>query len=168
MESVNNDGSEQSRFRSPSPQNNDETQRENEERFNMLQREMSSLKAVMEKLLEQYSERMRQVVTAPTTSLFAVQSSNKMHLCCTSISFNFFSSHCDICLKVFVTSTSRQTKFLKVSKYRTKQKPNLAGTSNRTSSLEDKKRMTDTPRTTNTCHSPRDTQRRPEKLRSHA
>ena len=76
METVNNDDSEQSPTRSPSPQNSNETQRENEEFFNMLQREMSSLKTMMEKLLEQISERVRQVDTAPTTSSFAVQSSN--------------------------------------------------------------------------------------------
>ena len=76
MENVNNDESEQSRTRSSSPQNSNETQRENEERFNMLQREMSSLKAMMEKLLEQNNERVRQVDTAPMTSSFAVQSSN--------------------------------------------------------------------------------------------
>ena len=76
MGNVNNDESEQSPTRSPSPQKRNETQRENEERFNMLQREMSSLKAMMKKLLEQNSESVRQVDTAPTTSSFAVQSSN--------------------------------------------------------------------------------------------
>ena len=43
----------------------------------MFQREMSSLKAMMEKLLEQNSDRVRQVDTAPTTSSMAMQSSNK-------------------------------------------------------------------------------------------
>ena len=51
----------------------DETQRKNEERFFMLQREMSSLKAMMGKLVEQNSERARQVDTALTTCSFAVQ-----------------------------------------------------------------------------------------------
>ena len=62
MENINNGESEQSRTRSPPPpQNHNETQRENEYRFNMLQREMSSLKVMMEKLLEQNSEKARQV-----------------------------------------------------------------------------------------------------------
>ena len=46
------------------PQNNSEIQRENEERFDMLQREMSSLKAMMEKLIEQNSEKVKQVDAA--------------------------------------------------------------------------------------------------------
>ena len=45
----------------------------------MLQREMSSLKAMMEKLQEQSCERVRQFDTAPTTSSFAVQSSNTLY-----------------------------------------------------------------------------------------
>ena len=76
MENVNNDESEQSRTSFPSPQNISAIQREIEERFNMLKREMSSLKALMERLLEQNSENVRQVDAAPTTSSFTVQSSN--------------------------------------------------------------------------------------------
>ena len=44
MENGNNVESEILRTRSPSPQNHKETQRKNEERFNMLQTEMSSLR----------------------------------------------------------------------------------------------------------------------------
>ena len=75
MENMNNDESEQSRTRSTPPQINSETQRENEERFNVLQREMSSLKAMVEKLLKQNSEKVRQVDAAPTSS-FTLQPSN--------------------------------------------------------------------------------------------
>ena len=73
MENVNDNTKEQPRTTSPSPSIR-ETQRENEERVIMLQREMSSLKTMMEKLLEQISVRVRQVDAAPTTSSFAVQS----------------------------------------------------------------------------------------------
>ena len=76
MENANDNSNEQNRTRSPSPSIRDETQRDNEERFNRLQDEMSSLKAMMEKLLEQNNERVRQVGTAPNTSAFSVQTSN--------------------------------------------------------------------------------------------
>ena len=49
---------EQIRTRYPSPSIGNETQRENEERFNRLQTEMSTLKAMMEKLLEQNGGRL--------------------------------------------------------------------------------------------------------------
>ena len=76
MENVSANVNEQSRTRSSSPSIRDETQRENGERLNMLQKEMSSQRAIMEKILEQSSERVRQVDTAPTTFSVSVQSSN--------------------------------------------------------------------------------------------
>ena len=53
-----------------------ESQRTNEERFSHLQSEMSMLKAMMEKLLEQNEERNRQTDTNAATSSFTVRSSN--------------------------------------------------------------------------------------------
>ena len=53
MENANANANEQSGTRSPSPSINGETQRENKERFYRLQNEMYSLKAMMEKVLEQ-------------------------------------------------------------------------------------------------------------------
>ena len=76
MENVDANANEQSRTRSPSPSIRDETQRENEERFKRLQNEMSSLKAMMERLLEQNSEGVRKVDTAPTPCSFGVHVSN--------------------------------------------------------------------------------------------
>ena len=48
----------------------DSTQRENEERFSMLQREMSSLMAMMEMLLEQNSEREREASRHCSNGIF--------------------------------------------------------------------------------------------------
>ena len=59
-----------------SPTNGSDSQRANDERFDHLQNEMSTLKAMMEKLSEQNEERNRQLDTATATSSFAVRSSN--------------------------------------------------------------------------------------------
>ena len=56
-------------------------QRINDERFSHLQSEMSMLKAMMEKLLEQNEERSRQTDTNAATSSFAVRSSNTCATC---------------------------------------------------------------------------------------
>ena len=53
-----------------------DSQRTNDERFRHLQSEMSMLKAMMEKLLEQNEERNRQTDTNAATSSFTVRSSN--------------------------------------------------------------------------------------------
>ena len=53
-----------------------DSQRANGERFSHLQSEMSMLKAMMEKLVEQNEERNRQTDTNAATSSFAVRSSN--------------------------------------------------------------------------------------------
>ena len=53
-----------------------DSQRVNDERFSHLQSEMSMLKAMMEKLLEQNEERNRQTDTNAAASSFAVRSSN--------------------------------------------------------------------------------------------
>ena len=69
IENISNGESEQSRTSASSPQTHNETQRENEEQFNMLQIEMSSLKAMREHLLKQKSEKVRQVNAAPNNVL---------------------------------------------------------------------------------------------------
>ena len=56
--------------------NGSDSQRANDERFDHLQNEMITLKAMKEKLLEQNEERNRQLDTATATSSFAVRSSN--------------------------------------------------------------------------------------------
>ena len=81
MENVNTNINEQRRTRSPSPSIANEIQRESEERFNRLQTEMSTLKAMMEKLLEQNGEKVRQVDAVPTTSSFGVKASNSRINC---------------------------------------------------------------------------------------
>ena len=67
---------EQDQTRSLSPLIIDETQRENEERFDRLQSEMTNQKVLMEKLLEQNAERNRQMNAAPTTSSYDTHASN--------------------------------------------------------------------------------------------
>ena len=59
-----------------SPINELGSQRINDERFDHLKNEMSALKAMMEKLLEQNDERTRQMDASATTSSYAVRSSN--------------------------------------------------------------------------------------------
>ena len=51
-----------------SPTNGSDSQRANDERFDHLQNEMSTLKAMMEKLLEQNEERTRQTDASAATS----------------------------------------------------------------------------------------------------
>ena len=52
------------------------SQQANEERFNHLQTEMSALKAMMEKLIQQNQEKERQTDASASTSSFAVRASN--------------------------------------------------------------------------------------------
>ena len=59
-----------------SPINELVSQRANGEKFDHLQNEMSALKAMMEKLLEQNDERTRQMDASATTSSYAVRPSN--------------------------------------------------------------------------------------------
>ena len=59
-----------------SPINELGSQRVNDERFDHLPKEMSALKAMMEKLLEQNDERTRHMDASATTSSYAVRSSN--------------------------------------------------------------------------------------------
>ena len=59
-----------------SPISGSDSQRANDERFDHLQNEMSTLKAMMENLLEQNEESTRQTDASAATSLYAVRSSN--------------------------------------------------------------------------------------------
>ena len=68
--------SEQTQPGSDSPINGFDSQQANEERFNHLQNEMSALKAMMERLIQQNEETERQTDASATTSSFAVSASN--------------------------------------------------------------------------------------------
>ena len=59
-----------------SPISGSDSQRANDERFDHLQNGMSTLKAMMEKLLEQNEESTRQTDASAATSSCAVRSSN--------------------------------------------------------------------------------------------
>ena len=76
MEHNSGNAEEQVQSGRNSPTNGSDSQRANDERFDHLQNEMITLKAMMEKLLEQNEERNRQLDTATATSSFAVRSSN--------------------------------------------------------------------------------------------
>ena len=62
--------------RSPSLSFRDEAQRENEEWFNQAPERNDFTSAMMEKLLDQNSERVSQIDTAETTFSFGVQTCN--------------------------------------------------------------------------------------------
>ena len=72
----NNSGTSEEQVQSGpnSPANGSDSRRAIDERFDHLQNEMITLKAMMEKLLEQNEERNRQLDTATATSSFAVLS----------------------------------------------------------------------------------------------
>ena len=76
METNNENVDEQAQSGQSSSNPEIDSQRANDERFSHLQSEMSMLKAMMEKLLEQNEERNRQTDTNAATSSFAVRSSN--------------------------------------------------------------------------------------------
>ena len=76
MENDNENVDDQTQSRQSSSGPEIDSQRANDERFSHLQSEMSMLKAMMEKLLEQNEERNRQTDTNAATSSFAVRSSN--------------------------------------------------------------------------------------------
>ena len=76
MENDNEKVDDQAQSRQSSSGPEIDSQRANDEKFSHLQSEMSMLKAMMEKLLEQNEERNRQTDTNATTSSFAVRSSN--------------------------------------------------------------------------------------------
>ena len=78
MENNTENVNEQDKVQSGQGSSNSELdpQRINDETFSHLQSEMSMLKAMMEKLLEQNEERSRQTDTNAATSSFAVRSSN--------------------------------------------------------------------------------------------
>ena len=59
-----------------SPTNEDSTQSKNEERFNSLHDEMPMLKAMMEKIISQNEERVKQNSGSTATSSYAVGTSN--------------------------------------------------------------------------------------------
>ena len=71
MENNVNLASEQTETGSHSPINGFAFQQANEERFNHLQTEMSTLKAMMERLIQQNEEKERQADASATTSSFA-------------------------------------------------------------------------------------------------
>ena len=79
MEDTNSITNEQRQTRSHSPSITPETIWENAETFDRLQKEMATLKALMDKLLEQNGERNRQVYAAPRTSSYGTQASNTNH-----------------------------------------------------------------------------------------
>ena len=76
MENDNENVDNQTQSRQSSSGPEIDLQRANDERFSHLQSEMSMLKAMMEKLLEQNEERNRQTDTNAETSSFAVRASN--------------------------------------------------------------------------------------------
>ena len=76
MENNNENVDEQAQSGQSSSNPEIDSKRANDERFSHLQSEMSMLKAMMEKLLEQNEERNRQTDTNAATSSFAVRSSN--------------------------------------------------------------------------------------------
>ena len=78
MENNNENTNEQAQSGQSSSDHEIDSQRTNDERFGHLQSEMSMLKAMMEKLLEQNEERNRQTDTNAATSSFTVRSSNSL------------------------------------------------------------------------------------------
>ena len=76
MENDNENVDDQAQSRQSSSGPEIDSQKANDERFSHLQSELSMLKAIMEKLLEQSEERNRQTDTNAATSSFAVRSSN--------------------------------------------------------------------------------------------
>ena len=76
MESSNNFSEEINQSGRNSPTNEDHTQTANEERFNRLQDEMSTLKSLMEKIISQNEERNKQNGGSFATSSYAVGTSN--------------------------------------------------------------------------------------------
>ena len=76
MENDNENVDDQAQSRQSSSGPEIDSQKAIDERFSHLQSEMSMLKAMMEKLLEQNEERNRQTDTNAATSSFAVRSSN--------------------------------------------------------------------------------------------
>ena len=76
MENDNENVDDQAQSRQSSSSPEIDSQKANDERFSHLQSEMSMLKAMMEKLLEQNEERNRQTDTNAATSSSAVRSSN--------------------------------------------------------------------------------------------
>ena len=76
MENDNENVDDQAQSRQSSSGPEIDSQRANDENFSHLQSEMSMLKGMMEKLLEQNEERNRQTDTNAATSSFAVRSSN--------------------------------------------------------------------------------------------
>ena len=76
MENNTNSPSEQVQDRSNSLNHEYDSQQNNEERFNHLQDEMSVLKAMIQKLIQQNEERDRQTDASATTSSFTVRASN--------------------------------------------------------------------------------------------
>ena len=80
----------------------------NEERFNHFQTEMSALKAMMERLIQQNEEKERQTDAFTTTSSFAVWASNRYFRIPQKIHFGFF--HSFLCIFVnFRTSRMNKT-----------------------------------------------------------
>ena len=76
MELSGNSADEINRSGRNSPTSENFTQVTNEERFNHLQNEKSTLKAMMEKIISQHEERDRQKGGSITTSSYAVGTSN--------------------------------------------------------------------------------------------
>ena len=88
MENCTNasDGNNQSGRNSPTKETG--CQQSNKDRFNHWQNEMSVLKAMMEKLISQNQERVRQTDASATTSSFGVRTSNNG-----PFGYNFSTSH---------------------------------------------------------------------------
>ena len=77
IENNNENVNEQAQSGQSSSNSEIDSQRVNDEKFSHLQSETSMLKAMMEKLLEQNEERIRQMDTNAATASFAVRSSNR-------------------------------------------------------------------------------------------
>ena len=78
MENNKNSSDEQIQSGQNSPTNGSDLQQANEERFNHLQSEMSTLKTMMERLIAQNEERNRQLDASTATSSFVVRTSNML------------------------------------------------------------------------------------------
>ena len=76
MENTEDLTNDQAQTRSDSLSRSPDPRHVNEERLDHLQNEMVALKAMMEKLLEQNEERIRQSDVSATTSSFGVRASN--------------------------------------------------------------------------------------------
>ena len=93
--------SEQTQTGSDSPINGFDSHQANEERFNHLQTEMSALKAMMERLIQQIEEKERQTDASATNSSFAVRASHSYHrklieACFQNSNLPFFIQPCSI------------------------------------------------------------------------